>query len=97
MGKILNFIFIILLVMALVLFAVYYALFSIEEEKEFGGFQEITGTVQNFEVHHSQKSYKFNHAKTTEEYDDEFFSYLESIQKSRDETFNRGRVFLEEN
>ena len=59
-----------------------------EQNKEFGGFKEITGTMQNFEVSH--ENYK-NYAatKTSEKYDEKYLEYLDSIQKSRDNKFLR--------
>ncbi|MBI2208749.1 hypothetical protein HYU50_04605 [Candidatus Woesearchaeota archaeon] len=59
-----------------------------EQNKEFGGFKEITGTMQNFEVSHD--SYQ-NYAptKTSDRYDEKYLGYLDSIEKSRDNTFLR--------
>jgi len=91
MGDIrLNTTFIVLLVITLILFTLYYIIFSIEtEEKDYGGLKEITGKVQSFEVSHDEtNSYQYNR-KNAERYDDKLFAYLERIQDRRDETFFR--------
>ena len=95
-GVALNTLFIILLTATLVLFTVYYILDSAETEQEFGGFKEITGKVQSFEIFHNATDSYEPTKKTTERYDDKFFSYLESMQDSRDNTFMKGKVFFEE-
>jgi len=86
----LNTTFIILLVIALILFTAYYIIVSLEtEEKDYGGLKEITGKVQSFEVSHGETNfYKYNR-KNAERYDDKLFAYLEHIQDRRDETFFR--------
>ena len=95
-GVALNTLFIILLTATLVLFTVYYILDSAENEDEFGGFEEITGRVQSFEISADGTNLDGPTKKTTERYDDKFFDYLESVQDSRDKTFMKGKVFLEE-
>lgn len=91
MGSIrLNTAFVILLVVTLILFTVYYIIFSIEtEEKDYGNFEKITGKVQSFEVPHGETdSYQYNR-KNAERYDDKLFAYLEHIRDRRDKTFLR--------
>ena len=86
----LNTTFIVLLVITLILFTIYYIIFSIEtEEKDYGGLKEITGKVQNFEVSHEETSFDEPTKKGSERYDDKLFDYLEHIQDRRDETFFR--------
>ena len=93
---VLNTLFIILLIVTLVLLTAYYILNSAENEQEFGGFEEITGKVQRFEIPGDEIILEGPAKKTTERYDDKLFEYLESIQESRDNTFMGGKVFLEE-
>lgn len=95
-GVVLNTLFIILLAATLVLFTVYYILNSAETEQEFGGFKEITGKAQRFEIPGDEIMLSGPAKKTTERYDDKFFEYLEGIQDSRDNTFMKGKVFFEE-
>ena len=95
-GVALNTLFIILLAATLALFTVYYILDSAETARESGGFEEITGKVQSFEITADEINLDGPAKKTTERYDDKFFEYLESIQASRDKTFMKGKVFLEE-
>ena len=86
----LNTAFVVLLVIALILFTVYYTIFSIEtEEKDYGGLKEITGKVQSFEVSHGETGFDEPTKKGSERYDDKLFSYIEHIQDRRDETFLR--------
>ena len=95
-GVALNTLFIILLAATLALFTVYYILDSAETAREFGGFEEITGKVQSFEITADEINLDGPAKKTTERYDNKFFKHLESIQASRDKTFMKGKVFLEE-
>lgn len=96
MGNGLNTLFIVLLVITLVLFTVYYTVDSTETEEEFVGFNEITGATQSYVVFHG--GYKFYHPtkKYTERYNEKLFDYLVHIQKSKDDTFHKGKVFLRE-
>ena len=91
MGDIrLNTIFVVLLVITLILFTVYYIIFSIEtEEKDYGNFEKITGKVQSFEVSNGETDFYDYNRKNPERYDDKLFDYLEHIQDRRDETFLR--------
>ena len=84
-----NTLLIILLVLTLILFTLYYILDSIESEQTIGGFEEITGTSQVFDVPHTQNYQPHKNFRTTEKYDGKFFAYLENIQDSRDKTFMR--------
>ncbi len=92
----LNTLFMALLAGILALFTIYYILDSAETEQEFDGFREITGKVQSIEIAADETILERPTKRTTERYDDRFFEHLESIQASRDKTFMRGRVFLEE-
>ena len=91
MGDIrLNTAFIVLLVVTLILFTIYYIIFSIQtEEKDYGNFEKITGKVQSFEVSHGETSFDEPTKKGSERYDDKLFAYIEHIQDRRDETFLR--------
>ena len=95
-GVALNTLFITLLAATLALFTVYYILDSAETAREFGGFDEITGKVQSFVISADETNLGGPAKKTTERYDNKFFKHLESIQASRDKTFMKGKVFLEE-
>ncbi|MEK6949782.1 MAG: hypothetical protein AABX34_06165 [Nanoarchaeota archaeon] len=95
-GVTLNTLFMILLTATLVLFTIYYILDSAETEQEFGGFKEITGKAQSFEITADGASLEGQTKKTAKKYDDKFFAYLEGIQASRDKTFMKGKVFFEE-
>ena len=59
-----------------------------ESKTEFGGFKEITGSMQNFEVSASSDQ-NYAPTKTSDRYDEKYLEYLDSIQKSRDNTFLR--------
>ncbi len=86
----LNATFVVLLVITLILFTIYYIIFSIEtEEKDYGGLKEITGKVQSFEVFHEETNFYQYNRKNAERYDNKLFAYLEHIQDRRDETFFR--------
>ncbi len=86
----LNTTFVVLLVVTLILFAMYYIIFSIEsEERDYGGLKEITGKVQSFEVPHGGIGFDEPTKKGSERYDDKLFAYIEHIQDRRDETFFR--------
>ena len=86
----LNTTFVVLLVITLILFTIYYIIFSIEtEERDYGGLKEITGKVQSFEVSHGKTSFDEPTKKGSERYDDKLFAYKEDIQDRRDETFFR--------
>ena len=91
--KILNALFIVLIVILVILFIalVLVNIFDKGESKE-EGLKDITGAMQSFEVSNTYPQYAG--IKTTEKYDDKFFEYLESIQEARDNTFMRGKVFL---
>jgi len=94
MGKILNATFVILLVITLILFTFYYIINSVETEEDFGGLVEVTGAMQSFEVSHDKTNFYHPTKKNTKRYDDKLFDYLEHLQKSRDKTFHKGKVFL---
>ena len=89
----LNTTFIVLLAITLVLFTIYFILFSIQAEvKDYGGLKEITGKVQSFEVSHGEADFYhfYQPAKrNTERYDDKLYGYKAHIQERRDETFFR--------
>ncbi|MEK6876454.1 MAG: hypothetical protein AABX63_03520 [Nanoarchaeota archaeon] len=86
----LNTTFVVVLVVTLILFTIYYIIFSIEtEERDYGGLKEITGKVQSFEVSNNVvNSYQYSR-KNAERYDNKLFAYKEDIQDRRDETFFR--------
>ena len=86
----LNTTFVVVLVVTLILFTIYYIIFSIEtEERDYGGLKEITGKVQSFEVPHGEIGFDEPTKKVSERYDDKLFDYLEQIRDRRDETFFR--------
>ena len=96
MGATLNTTFVILLVITLILFTFYHIISSAETEEEFGGFKKITGAVQTYEVSHDSTNFYHPTKKNTKRYNDKLFAYLDHIQKSRDGTFHKGKVFLKE-
>ena len=96
MGNTLNTTFVILLVITLILFTFYYIIIPTETEEEFGGFKEITGMMQSFEVFHESPDIYYPTKKNTKRYNDKLFDYLDHIQGQRDKTFHKGKVFLKE-
>jgi hypothetical protein len=94
-GKILNILFIALIVIMFV-FLVAIILINIfeKEESEVGGLTDITGAMQSFEVSYETAGLQYISVKTPERFDDKYFDYLEKIQEARDKTFMRGKVFL---
>jgi len=93
-NTILNTLFVILLVITLILFSFNYIINSIETEEEFGGFDEITGAVQIYEVSQDTSNFYYPTRKNTERYNDKLFDYLVHIQDSKENTFHKGKVFL---
>ena len=95
--KILNrlFVAIIVLIMVLLIAIIPINIFE-EEESNVGGLNDITGAMQSFEVSHGKTNFYQPTKRVSERYDDKYFEYLESIQKSGDKTFMRGKVFLRE-
>jgi hypothetical protein len=81
-------------VLVALIFLVLIAIIMIGEKEKFGGFKEITGTVQSYEVYHGAGNLRFINIRTTERYDDKFFEHLQHLQQRKDETFMRGKVFL---
>ena len=61
---------------------------ELESKTEFGGFKEITGSMQNFEVSASSDQ-NYAPTKTSDRYDEKYLEYLDSIKQSRDNTFLR--------
>ena len=96
MGNTLNTTFVILLVITLILFTFYYIIIPTETKEEFGGFKEITGAMQSFEVSHYKHNPYHPTKRVSERYDDKLFDYLEHIQGQRDKTFHKVKVFLKE-
>ena len=78
-------------VILIVLFLIILALIVIidEPEAEFGGFKEITGAVQTYEIANKLQYHNYNPTKTTDKYDKKYLAYLDSIEDSRDKTFMR--------
>ena len=93
--KILNILFMILIVIMFI-FLVAIILINIfeKEESKAGGLTDITGAMQSFEVSHGETNFYQPTKRVSERYDDKLFEYLEHIQEQRDKTFMRGRVFL---
>lgn len=88
--------FIILLAIALVLFTISYIIDSDEIRVNAGELTVVTGEMQSFEAFH-ESSNNFNPTKkTTERYDEKLLEYLDHIQESKDNTFQKGKVFLRE-
>jgi len=92
----LNTIFMIFLVITLVLFTLYYMIDSVEIDFDNDEINEITGTMQSFEVFHEYPNIYYPTKKNTERYDEKLFEYLGHIQEQRDNTFHKGKVFLRE-
>ena len=88
--KILNKLFVAVIILILIFLAATIIIGVFEEEKEFGGLKEITGASQTFEIiHKGQYIPQYVTIRSSERYDDKYFEYLESIQESRDKTFLR--------
>ncbi len=95
--KILNVLFVTLLVIMFIFLAAIILINVFEkEESKVSGLTDITGAMQSFEVSHETLSPQYANVKTSERFDDKYFEYLEHIQESRDKTFMKGRVFLRE-
>lgn len=88
--KILNLVFatLIVLILSLVAFIILISPFEGIENNS-SGLQQITGTVQNYEVYHKNYNPYYIHIRKSERYDDKFLKYLDSIHESRDKTFFR--------
>ena len=88
--KILNALFMTILISILIVVVVVILLDVFEEESDFGGLKEITGTPQAFEVFtEGQYIPKITTLRPSERYDDKYLSYLDHKQKRRDKTFLR--------
>ena len=88
--KFLNVLFVTVLMLILIFLAAIIIFSIFEEEENFGGLQEFTGSTITFEVtHKGQYIPQHLSIRRHEKYDDKFFAYLESIQESRDKTFLR--------
>ena len=96
MGNTLNTTFVILLAITLILFTFYYIINSTETEEDFGRLVEVTGAMQSFEVSHDETNFYHPTKKNTERYNEKLFDYLEHIQEQRENTFQKGKVFLKE-
>ena len=90
----LNTLFVVLLVITLILFAFNFTLDSIETEENIQKVNELTGAVITYEITPHDRRYYHPTKKYTERYDEKLIDYLDRIQKSRDETFHKGKVFL---
>ena len=86
--KTLEMLFVLLVVLVFVFLIALILVNESESDAGFGGFKEITGSMQNFEVSHNPGQ---NNAptKTPERYDKKYLEYLDSIEKSREDTFLR--------
>mgnify|MGYP001567975696 CR=1 FL=1 len=95
--KILNILFMVLIVIMFIFLAaiILINVFDKEDGKA-SGLTDITGAMQSFEVSHKTAGLQYANVKTSERFDDKYFEYLEHIQESRDKTFMKGRVFLVE-
>ena len=88
--KFLNILFVTVLMLILIFLAAIIVIGLFEEEENFGGLQESTGSTITFEVtHKGQYIPQYITTRSSERYDDKYFEYLESIQESRDKTFLR--------
>ncbi len=86
--KTLEMLFVLLIVLVFVFFIALILVNETGQKNEFGGFKEITGSMQNFEVSASSGQ-NYAPTKTTDRYDKKYLEYLDSIQKSRDNNFLR--------
>jgi len=60
------------------------------------GFNEITGAMKTYEISHERGKLYHPTKKYTKRYDEKLFDYLEHIQEQRENTFQKGKVFLRE-
>lgn len=92
--KILNILFMILIVIMFIFLAaiILINVFDKEEGKA-RGLTDITGAMQSFEVSHGETNFYQPTKRVSERYDDK---YLEHIKERREKSFMRGRVFLRE-
>ena len=86
--KTLKMLFVLLIVLVFVFFIALILVNETGQQNEFGGFKEITGSMQNFEVSASSGQ-NYAPTKTSDRYDGKYLEYLDSIQKSRDDKFLR--------
>ena len=74
-------------------FVFFIALILVNESGQkdgFGGFKEITGTMQNFEVLHETQGLNYIPTKdNTKRYDGKLIDYKDHIQNRRDDSFLR--------
>tara|TARA_Y100000310_G_scaffold330124_1_gene401248 strand:- start:216 stop:482 length:267 start_codon:yes stop_codon:yes gene_type:complete len=62
----------------------------VSSEDEFGGFKEITGNMETFEVSHQEQKYNPKPTKdNTKRYDNKLIDYKDHIEERRDKTFFR--------
>ena len=88
--KFLNVLFVTVIILILIFLAAIIVAGIFEDEENFGGLQEFTGSTITFEVTHKSQYIPYHLSiRRNERYDDKFFAYLESIQESRDKTFLR--------
>ena len=86
--KTLEMLFALLVVLVFVFLIALILVNETEQKNEFGGFEEITGSMQNFEVSASSDQ-NYAPTKTSDRYDEKYLEYLDSIKQSRDSTFLR--------
>ena len=96
--KILNILFVELIIVALMLLIAIIIIDGLEEkDNEFGGFKDVTGAIQtgamqSFEVFHEMPSHYNPTKKVSQRYDNKYFGYLEKIcSKERLGGYNRSR------
>jgi len=95
-NTILNASFVILLVITLVLFTLYYMIDTPETKENIAEFNEITGAMKTYEISHHRGKFYHPTKKYTKRYNEKLFDYLEHIQEQRENTFQKGKVFLKE-
>jgi hypothetical protein len=95
--KVLNNLFIALIVIMVILLIILVLVNIFEkEESKAGNLPDITGAMHSFEVSHGESNFCHPTKEVSERYDEKYFEYLEHMQEQRDKTFMKGKVFLRE-
>ena len=92
----LNTLVLILIIFTLVLLSSLTVINEFETVENVDVVNEATGEMQSFEVYHESPNNFDPTKKTTERYDEKLLEYLDHIQESKDNTFQKGKVFLRE-
>jgi hypothetical protein len=92
----LNTLVLILIVITLVLLSSITLIDEFETEETVDVSNDVSGEMQSFVIYPETSYTHYPTKKNTERYNDKLFNYLEHIQKQRDNTFHKGKVFLKQ-